>query len=181
MAANPTEPKKLYVAFYYNAGGDDAYERAAITWKKAVEAKSTGYSEDKGDRVRLIPVGSDNQFKAEWEALNKSHRAEGYDIQGLIIFSHASADYGHNKPGLDFKDLEKDYDAVLTTRDPNEIEALSQLRWGKNAYGTLAGCNTANENFSSGETAAAAFAKRQGVPLSRQSRLYRFFLHTRSV
>lgn len=160
---NSDRPKKLYVAFWYSAGGDDAYKRAATTWKAAIE-DSPGFRK-KFDHVELIDVGSDNQFKAQWEWLNQQHREKGYDIAGMVIFSHASPDRGHNEPGIDFKDLEKDNDAVLTTRNPNEIGALAKLRFTENAYLTLAGCNTSNENFSSGATVAQAFAIRQGIPV----------------
>ena len=170
-----SEPKRLYVAFYdpHTEENDHAFKRAAQTWKAGIEG-APGFREGI-DEVKLVEAGTDNEFIQQWNKEAKYSHEKEFAVKEVIVFGHASAPTGQNRPGVEFtkefvpskhhpngKTIDADGD---TTVDKADIKELSIFRWDRHGILTLAGCNSGNSYFNPVQgTAAQEFARSQGVP-----------------
>ncbi|MBI4905195.1 MAG: carboxypeptidase regulatory-like domain-containing protein [Acidobacteria bacterium] len=149
--------KYLYFAIYYTAA-DNAFKRAADTWKAEIQPKM-----DKGnDTVQMIEVKSEGEFKTAWETLLKEGNKSGWKVAEGRIFSHASK--GDKQDGLEFMGGGGE-DGTVSQK---EMISLAKLNWSATGRLVLHGCNTGLSG-GRGWTPAGAFAKTQGVPTTGQT------------
>jgi len=128
-------PKCIYFAIYYRVP-DNAFKRAAETWKRKVEQYAS-YRKDV-DIIILKEVKTETDFRRAWkEVYAKNASVGGIVIEGQL-FTHASKDDG-GPNGLEFRSSRTD-DGTLTK---GEITSLPRLNWDdQNGLLVLTGCNT---------------------------------------
>lgn len=126
-------PNFVYFALYYTVP-DKAFERAAETWKRQVEALS-GFRNDR-DEFLMFPVSTEADFNAAWDKVLQQSKNENHFVKEGRVFSHASK--GDEQDGLEFK---KDA-ANDGTTSKVELSALPVLNWAQGAKLYLHGCNT---------------------------------------
>jgi hypothetical protein len=138
------DPPFVYFALYYTKPKDKAFQRAAETWKRSVQARPTYHAT--ADDIQLIGFLNENDFTNAWQAVQR--QAVGFNrtiIEGHV-FSHGTPD------GIEFPD------GTLTK---SEIRSMSVLNWERpGSEFALHGCRAA---VGGSNSPAAAFAERQRV------------------
>lgn len=151
--------KYLYFAIYYTSD-DNAFQRAAQTWRSNVRGRSDYDSST--DTVRLIEVSTEAQFTTAWESILQDGNRSGWKVAEGRILSHASK--GDNQDGLEFMGGGGQDGTISQT----EMSSLAKLNWSASGKLILHGCNT-GVSGGRGWTPASVFAKAQGVPTTGQA------------
>ncbi len=131
-------PKHIYFAMYYRVP-DNAFKRAAETWKRKVEQSSSyrRVAQLKLGTIIMEEVRTEADFKNAWSRIYKQLLPLcGVVVEGQL-FTHATKQTDE-KDGLEFKPTGSD--GTLTR---GEIRSLPKLNWDdKNGLLVLRGCNT---------------------------------------
>lgn len=151
--ANP--PKRLFFALYYKTD-DDAFKRAAATWKKEVQSWEGYFSGP--DAFYEKEIVSEADFKHAWQEIADKAKKESRVAWMGNCFTHASKQTDGND-GLEFLSGNGE-DGTLKRA---EISSLPKLPWDK-ASGCLilSSCNSGLLGRRAW-TPAETFAKSQGV------------------
>jgi hypothetical protein len=125
-------PIFVYFALYYTVD-DRAFERAAETWKRKVEASSE--YEDQ-DVFLMIPVSTEAEFKAAWDKVLQMSKKPNHIVKEGRVFSHAS-----KESSQDGREFRKD-PANDGTTNKLELSLLPVLNWAKGGTLHLHSCNS---------------------------------------
>lgn len=166
--------KHIYFAIYYPVE-DDAFKRAAETWRREVEQRPSYH---KGiDVIMIEEAGTEKQFEKAWrkiaERSNENSGAKGVerDLPGAKVveghlFTHASKQTD-DWDGLEFPDAPEGKRGERTVTR-KEIAEYPVLDWAQDGFLVLHGCNTGLKGKRKW-TPAQAFADRQKVKTFGQS------------
>lgn len=134
----------LYFAIYYQVE-DNAFKRAAMTWKNAIDLASTDFFIDK-------QVKTENNFLEAWNSIYTFANNFKCDVKEGRLYVHSSKDEESENQGLEF---------YKSTMQRNEIMMLKKLPWGKEGKLWIHSCNSGLER--DGWSPAQSFADRQGA------------------
>lgn len=147
--------RRIFFAIYYYVP-DRAFERAAMTWQRELEAGPSFHAET--DEFIGIEVVREGEFKDAWATIQARSEAEQAVIVEGHIFVHASI-HGASETGVEFK-----ADSSGATLTHAEALALPKLVWDPQK-GLLVhhGCNSGLPSHLDKEISARSFAMSQKI------------------
>lgn len=165
--ARPAQPacwtfRRLFFSIYY-CTPDNAFRRAAATWRRAVQTQEAFAPGT--DLFIEREVVYETDFTNAWNEI--CCIACRYCCQVWVghVLTHSSKDHD-GRDGLEFRSSGDAQQYHTLTR--SEIAGLSRLPWsGDHGYLILAGCNTGFEG-ARGWCPARAFHSTQGIPVLGQ-------------
>ncbi len=144
---------RLFFSIYFKVG-DNAFKRAAESWRNVVKAQESfaGY-----DHFVEREISTEFEFKTAWQEIYQKAINDNLIVWAGHLFTHSSKQTDGND-GLEFR--RDDHDDGTLKRA--EIAGLARLPWHTRGFLILAGCNSGIAG-DRGWTPAGDFASGQQV------------------